>query len=340
MNSEKGALMRAIYAVLLLTLALAGCSSMNKQPTAVSVPGYTTLTPAATGEQLQAESTLKAALVERSRGNNRGMIGLLAQAATLGSPVANYELARIYATGLNSPKESLQIPRDLAKSNLHLMAADKLGYDEATRVLAWQYLRGSGVPTDIARGQALMEKAALTSVRAKREAGLLFMGFYAPDLQDKAKGVELLHAAYQSGNAEAAYYYSTLAGASNSESVAALTFSAQKGFPGALNIAGDQAVKKKDYMHASAFYMKAAMGGDPRAMYNYANNVLLGNFASTERELEAYAWFYLSAKFKNKQAPAELAALDGVKKMSDRRSPGRLDLLIQDTGKLIEPWAE
>lgn len=333
--------MRTAYLAVVLALALAGCSNMKsqtEQPAQVpSAPAV--LTPSASTEELQAESALKASQAARARGDNREMISLLSQAAILGSAPAHYELARIYASGLSSPKESLEIPRNLESSNQHLKAADKLGYVEATRVLAWQYLRGSGIAQDIPHGKALMDRAAITSNRAKRESGMLYMGYYSPNLNDKVKGEDLLYQAYQAGDAEAAYYYSTLTGVSQKKSVEALTFSAQKGFPGALNIAGNQAMTKKDYRHASAFYMKAAMGGDAAAMFNYANNVLLGNFASTERELEAYAWFHLSAQRNYAQAAEELKALAGVKKISDRRNPGRLDVLIKETNMLVEPWS-
>ncbi|MEG0868861.1 MAG: hypothetical protein RSG77_17655 [Hafnia sp.] len=260
-------------------------------------------------------------------------LALYTSAADQGSDQAHYELARIYAQSQ---------PQDLVASNQHLIRASELGNAEATRVLAWQYLRGAGVEKDAVKAASLFDKAAESSVRAQREAGMLYANaFVGYPLNDNAKGLQYLRSATAAGDAEAAFYlYQNLtqSGVATPESDSAMVLAIQKEYPKALFVAGGFAMKKGKYEQASQVYLKAAMRGDADSMYAYANNVLLKRFPSSDRELEAYTWFSIAADKQHQESMNELKAQQGLKKMLERTQPGRLDNMISQTKLLIQPW--
>ncbi|MET1079583.1 MAG: hypothetical protein ABWY06_16345 [Pseudomonas sp.] len=146
------------------------------------------------------QQALQAAEQARANGDTLGLRVALEQAANQGSAQAHYELARLYQNGDG-------VLHDQQSALTHLSQADALGDLEATRVLAWHYLKGVGVPLDIAYGTRLMEKAAWGNTRAQREAGLLYSNIYTPNLNDSARGLELLKAASEGGDTPAMAFY-------------------------------------------------------------------------------------------------------------------------------------
>lgn len=262
------------------------------------------------------------------------MISLFEQAAEQGSVHAHYELARFYLQGKFAPKNP-----ELAVA--HLQAANALGYGQATRVLAWLYLKGEAVPKNVEYGTQLMENATASSVRAKREAGLLFSNIYQPHLNDQVKGRMYLEQAYEAGDAEAAYYFHQVLAREGSPQAAqdALNFAASQGYAKAVQVAparNQPAPALSADPEANAERVKvAALKGDTDAMYRYANNVLLGRFPSIDKDLEAYAWFSIAAERNEPRAQQELAALDGVRKIMDRNQPGRVSSYIADIRSAI-----
>ncbi|HLD67867.1 MAG TPA: tetratricopeptide repeat protein [Pseudomonas sp.] len=145
------------------------------------------------------EALLAAQQAEAS-GDTYGLLRALEDAAEQGSPQAHYELARHYQNGDG-------VARSQESALTHLSRADAMGHAEATRVLAWHYLKGMGVAQDIEYGTRLMEKAAWGSTRAQREAGLLYLNIYTPNLNDSARGMELLKAASEAGDSPAMALY-------------------------------------------------------------------------------------------------------------------------------------
>lgn len=301
--------------------------------------GPSTIQPASPPDQtsdqqlVQPNEPLRMAYEAQRSGAYPEMIDLFEQAAAQGSVHAHYELARFYLQGKFAPKNP-QLAVD------HLQQANALGYGQATRVLAWLYLKGEAVPKNIEYGTQLMESATVGSVRAKREAGLLFSNIYQPHLNDPAKGRMYLEQAYEAGDAEAAYYMHQILAREGYQQAAqqALNFAASQGFSKALAAepARPQASQAPVDAETRAERIKmAALKGDTDAMYQYANNVLLGRFPSIDKDLEAYAWFSIAAERSEPRAQQELAALDGVRKILDREQPGRVSSYIADIRSAI-----
>lgn len=143
---------------------------------------------------------LLAARQAEASGDLPGLLQALEDAANQGSPQAHYELARHYQNGHG-------VAQSQESALTHLSRADAMGHAEATRVLAWHYLKGMGVAQDIEYGSRLMEKAAWGSTRAQREAGLLYLNIYTPNLNDSTRGMELLKAASEAGDSPAMALY-------------------------------------------------------------------------------------------------------------------------------------
>lgn len=150
--------------------------------------------------ELPGLEALQLAQEAEANGDSVAMLQALQQAAEQGSAEAHYQLARHYQNGAPTPEEQ-------TAALTHLSFADAMGHAEATRVLAWHYLRGIGVDADIDYGTRLLEKAAWGSVRAQREAGLLYLNIYTPHLNDSKRGLELLKAASDSGDSPAVALY-------------------------------------------------------------------------------------------------------------------------------------
>jgi TPR repeat protein len=292
----------------------------------VTVDGGQEMTLLATSQALRDAKAAQAA------GDPALMMTLLEQAATLGSLQAHYELARHLMSGDAGEKNP-------ARAIEHLRLADEMGYGQATRVLAWLYLKGEVAPLDLVQGEALMEKAATTSVRAKREAGLLYANIYQPHLNNPEKGAAYLEEAYAAGDAEAAYFLFSLRSKSKQSGAAeALDFAAKAGHPKALFLKAQDELATGDRVTAGDLMKRAALTGDAEAMYQYATNVQIGNFPSLESDLEAYVWFSIAASRGHAHAKQELVAIAGVRTMLDHEQPGALDQAVADTSALITPW--
>ncbi|MFK4136493.1 tetratricopeptide repeat protein [Pseudomonas luteola] len=321
---------------------LAGCSSFDKNPyTSQSLPenglpvaasGTPVEHKTASASELRSQELIDQAQVHFANRRYDQGIALLEQASELGNASADYELAKHYVKGD-------YVRQDDKKANFYLVRGDQRGNIEATRVLAWQNLRGSGTPKNIERGKALFDKAAQSSIRAQREAGLLYIGVFQPYLNNPVKGASLLKSAYDQGDAVSAYYYSkAVRKASPQEANAALVFAGKAGYPKALLDVSRSELAKGNMAYASASMLKAAMGGDRDAMYEYANNVLLGRFPSKDREAVAYTWFSIANDYKQPKAAEEMVALEGIKNMYQTKRPGYLTLLKQQSEKMIHPW--
>lgn len=328
-----------IYALVLISAlsVLSGCGSQHVNPYAQqqagSVQSYPEAAPIAVSPAQQKADALEGqARALFAQGMDNQGLAVLKQAADLGSGSANYELAKLYIRGA-------VVRQDNEQAHAYLMKSDAAGYAEGTRVLAWQTLRGSGTPQNVNLGQQLIEKAARSSVRAQREAGLLYLGFYQPNLNNPGRGARLLQMAYQAGDAESAYYYSkAIRVSSSSEAKNALLFAGKAGFPKALMDVGNYSLKSGETEFASACYLKAAFAGDADAMYTYADNVLNGRIRTQNPELVAYLWLSVANDYNHPQARRRLQSLDSVRQTYDYRKPGYLDTLKNETRRMITPW--
>jgi TPR repeat protein len=289
----------------------------------------TTITPA---PLTTASADLGAASLAQAEASEKqeewgSMIMLLEQAASEGSAKANYLLAKHYTKGD-------VIPKDQARADAYLELADNMGYSEATRVMAWNLL----LDNQLDKGKQVMERAALTSVRAQRDLGLLYLGTYKPDLNDPGSGQQYLEKAYANGDAEAAYQLAKQLGDSTEKGSEALQFAAQHGHPKALLIQGNNAMKSGNPMLAREKYESSALGGNADAMYQLANAINIGKISSSDKETEAYIWFSLAQNAGNNLAQEELKALAGVKQMNNKKHPGSLDEQIKAKQGSIVRW--
>lgn len=329
------------YAFMCIAIAtlLAGCSGLQDNPYAHqqnSVRGVASYpqeaVQAVSTQQQQADMFEGQSRALFAQGQNAQGLVVLKQAADFGSGSANYQMARHYIQG--------QIVRQDNKiANTYLIRSDASGYADGTRVLAWQYLRGSGTSVDIQKGQQLFTKASERSIRAERELGLLYLGQLQPSLNDPDMGAALLKRAYDQGDAESAYYYSkAIRLVSEGESRNALLFSGKSGFPKALMDVGSYSLRQGDANYASACFMKAALAGDTDAMVVYAENVLAGRFPSQNREIVAYTWMSIASDYKQPQARRELQSMDSVRRNYEYRNPGYLAKVKSETMRMISPW--
>jgi hypothetical protein len=121
----------------------------------------------------------------KAAGDDASYVSYLKSAAEQGSADAHYDLAKVYTDGKI-------VPRDLNDASGHLRSSAGLGNPEALRVMAWQLVKGLDGSPDLGSGGAMMEEAAKSSVRAQREAGMLFANLYRYHLNDVEKGKALL----------------------------------------------------------------------------------------------------------------------------------------------------
>ncbi|UVE16439.1 hypothetical protein NVV93_12540 [Pseudomonas sp. LS44] len=254
-------------------------------------------------------------------GDQPGMLRLLQAAADAGNSTAHYELARIYQTGQDQTGQGVTV--DLPAALSHLSLADAMGNPEATRVLAWNYLLGTGLSADVAYGTRLMEKAARRNDRALRELSLLYLNVYAPGLNDSARGLELLQLASDAGDLQAERLYRQHQQATAAPGVAAEQPYGAELAPGLVSIADAEA-------HADET-KRAALSGDLQSMSRYAENVLQGQFPSLQPELESYAWFAVAAKRGSAPAAERIAALEPVR----QANAGQIEALVADLDSAI-----
>jgi hypothetical protein len=192
--------------------------------------------------------------------------------------------------------------------------------------MAWQLVKGLNGSADLASGGATMEEAAKSSVRAQREAGMLFANLYQYHLNDVEKGEALLTRAYEAGDEESAYQLGKLLHSEDDDlsAVPALSVAAQKG-----NEKARQLLTQIDGagapQPASAAPSDGAGGVSAEAIFDRANAIMLRPQRSLEQEAHAYALYSLAQDMGYQLATTELQALRGVKTLMDRRNSAWLE---------------
>ena len=244
-----------------------------------------------------------------TEGDVQGKATLLEQAGYTGSSKAFYDLARMYLDG--------SLPNDIAQAFRYISLSHQAGNVEATRVLGMLYLRGQGVPADEHYGRLLLEQASKSSPRAAREYGQLLTNEKAPHLNDAVLGKQYLRDAAERGDRDAALSLARLSAESGDDSAAEFYIQSANTLTQAVEPIPN-GVKER------------AMRGDTEAIFDYAQQVVLRRIASPEPEFTAYCWFAVAERMGSKQAATELGFIRGVKSLSDKKNPGRLDQCISD----------
>jgi TPR repeat protein len=254
-------------------------------------------------------------LVEASRlgvlGDLQGKASVLEQAGYSGSAQAFYDLARMYLDG--------SFPSDIGEAHRYITHSHDAGYPEATRVLGMLYLRGQGVPANEDYGRKLLEKASKDSPRAAREYGMLLTNQAAPHLNNQTLGLEYLRDAAQRGDADASKALSRLqlsSGHSN-EAAYSLAVTPAKQQPTETSNESDRALSQ-------------AKSGNTTAMLAFAQKLMLGQVKDPESEFTAYCWLSVAEKIGSVEAAQELYFIRGVRTISERDNPGRMDQCISD----------
>lgn len=314
------------------TLAPGEAQSQPQEPEVQVFPAGAKPTPIATTAEILVSETpapdagreaLNEAEKVGSTGDTGSMIELLEQSAFRGNMDALYKLARVYQNGEG-------VPANPEIAVAYLTTASGLGHAESTRVLAWDYLLGKGVSKDIAYGTGLMEKASASSVRAKREFALLLNNTYQPGLNDPGRGIALLKEAAATGDADSVKALN-LALNKSSSAVAASSRSPM------VEKVSSSVHQVADTSESQAESLKQrAMSGDVEAMYRLGLSYSLGKAPAIDPQFEAYCWYAVAAKHGHAKAQSEVTALAGVRTLSDRKSPGKLDQCIQEMGEVVD----
>lgn len=244
-------------------------------------------------------------------GDLEGKAELLSQAGYSGSAKAFYDLARMYLDG------SLRM--DLALSVKYITLAHDAGYSEATRVLGMLYLRGQGVPADEHYGRMLMEQASKHSTRAAREYGQLLLNQSTPKLNDPDLGMQYLRDAADRGDRDAALALSKALGrVGRSDESHQFSVAASSMAPATIHAPAPSGLKER------------ALSGDTSAMLTYAQQVMLRKIPASDPEFTSYCWLSVAEKMGSQEAYEELGLISGVRVLSDKQNPGRLDQCISD----------
>lgn len=247
-----------------------------------------------------------------SLGDVQGKAELLAQAGYSGSPKGFYDLARMYLDGT--------LPKDMPLAVKYITMAHDAGFVEATRVLGMLYVRGQGVMPDVSYGRKLLELASKTSPRAAREYGQLLTNQSTPHLDDAELGIQYLRDAANHGDRDAALILSgVLVKAGRSEEAHQVDAQAESLPPAPKSVTSPgSGVKER------------ALRGDTSAMFSYAQQVMLRKIPSSEPEFTAYCWLSVAKEMGSSEAGNELRLIGGVRSISDKKQPGRLDQCISD----------
>lgn len=244
-------------------------------------------------------------------GDVQGKSELLTQAGYSGSPKAFYDLARMYLDGT--------LPTDMTQAVKYVTMAHEAGYSEATRVLGMLYIRGQGVMEDMGYGRKLLEQASKTSPRAAREYGQLLTNQFQPHLNDSELGMQYLKDAADRGDRDAALSLSAFLAKTGRTTEAEQLAAQADALPAPIQQA-TPAVGVKD----------RALRGDTSAMFTYAQQVMLRKIPSSEPEFTAYCWLSVAKQLGSREAGNELELISGIRVMSDKKHPGRLDQCIAD----------
>lgn len=258
-----------------------------------------------------------------STGDTGSMIELLEQSAFRGNMDALYKLAKVYQNGEG-------VPANPEIAVAYLTTASGLGHAESTRVLAWDYLLGKGVSKDIPYGTGLMEKASTSSVRAKREFALLLNNTYQPGLNDPSRGLALLKEAAATGDADSVKALNLALNKSSAAVAASSKSPVIDKVVSPVHQAADSTESRAETLK------QRAMSGDVEAMYKLGLSYSLGKAPAIDPQFEAYCWFSVAANHGHSKAQTEVTALAGVRTMSDRKNPGKLDQCIREMGEVVD----
>lgn len=312
---------------------LTGCSTGSTQATSPVKPNATPAAPAqlaAPAEQavtspqaqVDAGSLYEMGMAAKASGDYQAMIDQLMASAEAGNPQAHYELARLLSEGK-------VVVRDTQAARVYLERSAALGNPEALRVLAWNTLRGDGVPRDADKGVSMMRQAAETSIRAQRELGMLYANIYQPGLNDFDQASAYLTMAAEAGDAEAAYHLGRLkegegdaigavewyekASVGGQEKARAALRALSNGEPGAALM-----LATRDR------HQELSARESPEVMYKRAMRILSSRHTPDE-EADAYALLMLASEAGNKTATQELELQEGIKLRLDQQNPDWLE---------------
>lgn len=255
------------------------------------------------------------------QGNNDLYVALLQQAAAGGNAQAHYDLAKVYTDGV-------VVPRDLGAARESIQESARLGNPEAVRVIGWQMIRGDHGPADVAGGAALIEQAASTSVRAQREAGMLFANLYEQyRLNDVEKGKVYLAMGAHASDAESSYQLGKLHHREGDviSAVPLLSAAAQQGNSKAKTLLNQIDPALSPAPANAETSVQPVSSADPEVLYQKANALILRPARSFDDEALAYAMFTLANEQGHRLAGLELGALSGVRTIMDQREPGWLE---------------
>lgn len=222
-----------------------------------------------------------------------------------------YALGRQYMEGTDVDKNEL-----IGIHYIELSA--ELGKDEAKRTLGLIKLKKNASDPE---GLSLIQDAALSSHKAQLQLGLMYGDFADPKLHNPERAMELLSQASSGGNAAASYYLSKLYTRKGNTDLArkALRESAEAGYAHAQLELAKQSSARGAYTQAGEWFLKAAQQGDPEAMFEYANGLIIQRFKTTlgkgfkhPEEVEAYAWFKEAQAAGEPRAAPEVMNLQGV----------------------------
>lgn len=263
---------------------------------------------AVTGESAAVQDMIDEANRLGSLGDVQGKASLLEQAGYSGSAKAFYDLARMYLDG--------SLPTDMSQAFKFITLSHDDGFAEATRVLGMLYLRGQGVPPDESYGRMLLEKASKVSPRAAREYGQLLTNQFPPHLNDAELGIQYLRDAADRGDRDAALSLAKELAKTGDKAGAQLYLK--------------NAATEASETPRSGGLHERAMRGDAEAMFQYAQQVMLRRIKIPDPEFTAYCWFAVAEQLGNSQAATELSLIRGVRSISEKKQPGRLDQCIHD----------
>lgn len=324
-----------IQGVVVSLLLLAGCSTTPPDVDG-PLPGTPATAPPVESAPIPAELPVDAgALFEQGMAAKRAgeyqlMLDRLMAASDAGSADAAYELARVLSKGR-------VVEHDQLAANRYLQRSAELGNPEALRVLAWNTLRGDGMPADVSQGEGMMRQAAETSVRAQRELGMLYANIYKPHLSSYAEAEHYLSLAAQQNDAEAAYnlgrlkegsgdvmgaieWYEVASQLGEARASAALA-ALQSGEPSAAPLAVPTYEYEQDTSYSDV---------DAELLYQRAMELLTASRGKNlELEADAYALLVLASEQGHVQAAQELSFQGGIKQQMDEKDPQWLELAKQ-----------
>ncbi|MDU4254580.1 tetratricopeptide repeat protein [Pseudomonas sp.] len=263
----------------------------------------------------------------KAAGNYPAMLDNLMASADAGDAQAHYELARLLSEGK-------LVVRDQQAARLYLERSAELGNPEAMRVLAWNTLRGDGVPADQAKGVAMMQSAAESSVRAQRELGMLYANIYKPQLNNFDKANHYLTMAAEAGDADAQYQLGRLKEGAGDAMGALEWFDKARnaGHPkagaalAALQNGEKSAAPLVTPQVAPEPVNQEQHGIEPDVLYQRAMD-LLGSrrTLSSEQDADVYAMLTIASEGGNQLAAQELGLQSGLKQRLDKQQPGWLE---------------